>query len=291
MGVSVKEKRRWLIEFALVSLVPVLLLGLFIGQAIRSNVRDSHVEAARDRAQLVGDLQLRRALGSRFDLGRGVGQDEQDKLDSAFGSAQQRGEIAHVVVRNRGGVIVYSDNHALIGDGSTAPGGARHALDGDMISQVTDSAAGDGASGSVLDLFTPARSAGADQPVGSMELSVPYGPIAAKAGQETHTLYWYLGFGLGVLWLMLVGVVAGASQRLRRQAAEKEEQALSDGLTGLPNRTMFQNIIERAMAGAGRRKQMGCVMLMDLARFQDVNDTPGHHNRDLLLQRIGSRPP
>src|SRR5437763_17133551 len=43
------------------------------------------------------------------------------------------------------------------------------------------------------------------------------------------------------------------------------------------------------MAGAARRKQMGVVMLMDLDRFKDVNDTLGHHNGDLLLQRIGSR--
>ena len=83
--------------------------------------------------------------------------------------------------------------------------------------------------------------------------------------------------------------MAGASQRLRRQAAEKEEQALSDGLTGLPNRTMFQNLLERAMTGIGRRNKMGVIMLMDLDRFKDVNDTLGHHNGDLLLQRIGSR--
>ena len=110
-----------------------------------------------------------------------------------------------------------------------------------------------------------------------------------KTPSRTHGLYWLLGGGVFSLWLLVVGVVAGASQRLRRQAAEKEEQALSDGLTGLPNRTMFQTLIERAMAGVGRRKEMGVVMLMDLDRFKDVNDTLGHHNGDLLLQRIGSR--
>src|SRR5205085_7458590 len=106
---------------------------------------------------------------------------------------------------------------------------------------------------------------------------------------DSHSLYVLLGVGLFLLWALVVCVVAGASQRLRRQAAEKEEQALSDGLTGLPNRTMFQTLIERAMTGIGRRNKMGVVMLMDLDRFKDVNDTLGHHNGDLLLQRIGSR--
>ena len=113
--------------------------------------------------------------------------------------------------------------------------------------------------------------------------------VGAHVRAHAHDLSWELGIAMFALWLLTVGVVAGASQRLRRQAAEKEEQALSDGLTGLPNRTMFQNLIERAMAGAARRKQMGVVMLMDLDRFKDVNDTLGHHNGDLLLQRIGSR--
>src|SRR5205085_3878650 len=52
---------------------------------------------------------------------------------------------------------------------------------------------------------------------------------------------------------------------------------------------MFQSAIQSAIAGAGRRKVAGAVMLMDLDRFKDVNDTLGHHNGDLLLQRIGSR--
>src|SRR5439155_11176709 len=103
-------------------------------------------------------------------------------------------------------------------------------------------------------------------PAGSLELWLPYGAIAKQADRETHSLYAVLVAGLLLVWGTLVGVVAGASQRLRRQAAEKEEQALSDGLTGLPNRTMFQTMVERPMAGVGRGKKMGGVMLMGLDR-------------------------
>ncbi|TML37294.1 MAG: EAL domain-containing protein [Actinobacteria bacterium] len=291
MEASVKQKRRWLIEFGLVSLVPVLLVGLFLGQAIRSSISGSVVDAASDRAQAVADLEVQRALGAHPDPGGGIAQSQQDALDRYFQAARARGDVAHVVLRSRAGTIAYADNHSVIGDGSTAPSEAHDALAGAVASQVTDSNgdAGGAARGRVLRVFAPLRTKPSDRPNGSLELWVPYEPIAARITSRTHGLYWLLGGGLFSLWLLVVGVVAGASQRLRRQAAEKEEQALSDGLTGLPNRTMFQTLIERAMAGVGRRKEMGVVMLMDLDRFKDVNDTLGHHNGDLLLQRIGSR--
>ena len=291
MEASVKQKRRWLIEFGLVSLVPVLLVGLFLGQAIRSSISGSVVDAASDRAQAVADLEVQRALGAHPDPGGGIAQSQQDALDRYFQAARARGDVAHVVLRSRSGTIAYADNHSVIGDGSTAPSEAHDALAGAVASQVTDSNgdAGGAARGRVLRVFAPLRAKPSDRPNGSLELWVPYEPIAARITSRTHGLYWLLGGGLFSLWLLVVGVVAGASQRLRRQAAEKEEQALSDGLTGLPNRTMFQTLIERAMAGVGRRKEMGVVMLMDLDRFKDVNDTLGHHNGDLLLQRIGSR--
>jgi diguanylate cyclase (GGDEF)-like protein len=47
--------------------------------------------------------------------------------------------------------------------------------------------------------------------------------------------------------------------------------------------------VQSTLTGAGRRRHAGAVMLMDLDRFKDVNDTLGHHNGDLLLQRIASR--
>jgi diguanylate cyclase (GGDEF)-like protein len=75
--------------------------------------------------------------------------------------------------------------------------------------------------------------------------------------------------------------------RLRREAADKEYQALHDALTGLPNRLLFQDRIDRALASVDEGKV--AVLLLDLDRFKEVNDTLGHHNGDLLLQEIGVR--
>jgi diguanylate cyclase (GGDEF)-like protein len=187
-----------------------------------------------------------------------------------------------VILRNREGRVVYADDRSLVGQ-LNAPAGTRSALVGKIASDI-----GSSPQGKVFQVFLPVRlQAGPSD--GSAELWLPYAPIAASIERQNGKIQIMLAAGLLLLWGTLLTVVSLASQRLRRQAAEKEEQALSDGLTGLPNRTMFTDLVQSTLSGAGRRKHAGAVMLMDLDRFKDVNDTLGHHNGDLLLQRIASR--
>ena len=80
------------------------------------------------------------------------------------------------------------------------------------------------------------------------------------------------------------------SQRLlREQMQQIEHQALHDGLTDLPNRTLFQDRAEQALLLANRHGSGFVVMLIDLDRFKEVNDTLGHHSGDLLLREIAGR--
>jgi diguanylate cyclase (GGDEF)-like protein/PAS domain S-box-containing protein len=76
---------------------------------------------------------------------------------------------------------------------------------------------------------------------------------------------------------------------LRRQSALNEHQALHDGLTGLPNRTLFRDRIEQGIAVARRDDAQLAVAMVDLDRFKDVNDSLGHHAGDALLVEIGRR--
>ncbi len=65
--------------------------------------------------------------------------------------------------------------------------------------------------------------------------------------------------------------------------------AYHDGLTGLRNRALFKDRLEVATARADRNGHKLVVMLMDLDRFTDINDTLGHTVGDRLLQRVGER--
>jgi diguanylate cyclase (GGDEF)-like protein len=76
---------------------------------------------------------------------------------------------------------------------------------------------------------------------------------------------------------------------LREKAEENERLALHDVLTGLPNRALFQATVRQAIATSARDQFSFGVMLMDLNRFKEVNDTLGHHNGDQLLKEIALR--
>ncbi len=80
-----------------------------------------------------------------------------------------------------------------------------------------------------------------------------------------------------------------AEEALKLQAGINEHQALHDALTGLPNRTLFRDRIEQAIAHARREDSYVAVAMMDLDRFKEVNDSLGHHAGDALLVEIGRR--
>jgi len=70
---------------------------------------------------------------------------------------------------------------------------------------------------------------------------------------------------------------------------EMEHRALHDELTGLPNRALLADRFEQALLGAERAGTSVGLLLLDLDRFKEVNDTFGHHYGDELLRQIGPR--
>jgi diguanylate cyclase (GGDEF)-like protein len=78
-------------------------------------------------------------------------------------------------------------------------------------------------------------------------------------------------------------------ERLRTEVSQKEYQSLHDTLTGLGNRDLFVARTDDALRESRSGGWSVAVMLMDLNRFKDVNDTLGHHHGDLLLQQVARR--
>ena len=65
--------------------------------------------------------------------------------------------------------------------------------------------------------------------------------------------------------------------------------ALSDSLTGLANRNLFQRRLDDSIQVARRRGQLVAVMFLDLDKFKSINDTLGHPMGDKLLKVVGDR--
>lgn len=66
-------------------------------------------------------------------------------------------------------------------------------------------------------------------------------------------------------------------------------QASHDLLTGLPNRTLFNERLHHAIAKAKKNQQMLAVMFLDLDHFKKINDTLGHATGDMLLKNFAKR--
>ncbi len=68
-----------------------------------------------------------------------------------------------------------------------------------------------------------------------------------------------------------------------------EHRALHDDLTGLPNRTLFGDRMDRAIASADRAGEPRGVLLVDLDEFREVNETLGRETGDALLKAVAER--
>jgi diguanylate cyclase (GGDEF)-like protein len=97
-------------------------------------------------------------------------------------------------------------------------------------------------------------------------------------------------FATDLLQLILSGFVLLSHQRrVERQAKESRHRALHDGLTGIANRVLLADRMEQALRLAGRHKEAVALLLLDLNRFKEINDTLGHHHGDLLLREVANR--
>jgi diguanylate cyclase (GGDEF)-like protein/PAS domain S-box-containing protein len=89
----------------------------------------------------------------------------------------------------------------------------------------------------------------------------------------------------------LVGYVLILQDISARREQERiiHHMAYHDALTGLPNRVLLGDRLQQALAAAQRNSGSGALMMLDLDRFKDINDSLGHSTGDALLKKVGRR--
>jgi diguanylate cyclase (GGDEF)-like protein len=142
--------------------------------------------------------------------------------------------------------------------------------------------------GPVLEVLSP-MPATADMPALVIQAFVPWRPVERNIVAQTWAMAWAMLGGLAVFWMAIYRLVARASRRLDEQIEHNRQLADHDPLTGLPNREMLRRRVDKAIAAAKVNDRVVGLLLLDLDRFKEINDTLGHHHGDLLLRAIGPR--
>ncbi len=88
--------------------------------------------------------------------------------------------------------------------------------------------------------------------------------------------------------LSLLGTMIGAALVRAELIAQLTDEAVTDQLTGLPNRRDWYQQLDRALARARRTRQPLSILMLDLDSFKEVNDSQGHAAGDRLLQAAGA---
>ena len=121
----------------------------------------------------------------------------------------------------------------------------------------------------------------------------------AASRRDARTYLWRAGAG-SILLILVVAILATMSRRLAQtrqraadaqieHAAKIEYLAYHDGLTGLPNRSLFSKVLVQSIHEAHRYDRQLAVLFLDLDRFKQINDTLGHEAGDQLLQEVARR--
>lgn len=130
-------------------------------------------------------------------------------------------------------------------------------------------------------------------PVAAIAFMVPIFIASGVAFARFDIFLFLLISGLMIVYLsmLLRSIVTYATQFADRFVSEMshEEAAYTDSLTGLPNRLAFEKHLEEALYGARRYGDQFALMLLDLDRFKQINDTFGHAAGDEFLIETSAR--
>ena len=275
--VSFGRPPRLVFRVAAFTAIGLALAGAAILLVVLHVERAQAERAATLQARFVADTLRDRV--DPADLRAPVGPARRAELDHELARRALGGGALRIEMLDSAGRVTYSSNASLIGGSDSNRSLVSAALAGTTTSTVIDEAGGH-----VLRAYAPLTTGGT---TGVFVVTRDYAPIAAAARHAVVPIVIVLDLVLLGLWVALFPILRRVTTRLKRQMDALRHQALHDGLSGLPNRTYFHAALEGALTADPPPGL--AVMMLDLDRFKEVNDTLGHGSGDLLLVELGRR--
>jgi len=275
---------RLVLRFA-VSTAVLLAIGAFV---ILIFVRQHAISQAESAAVFHSRFVVRSVLGDRLrpdDFARPVGPDRTAMLDSVVQSDILVGDSRGLELYSRDGHVTYSTTRSQVGTVPTDAAKARSTLVDGNVAKSVEMMGGR----KVLKVFVPVPFIGSDEPAGVLALAQDYQPITQAGRKGLLPVIGVLQLVLLTLYVSLFPLLRRVTAALRGQVEQIEKLALYDALTGLANRRLFHDRLEQAFLAAHRTGTGFALMLLDLDRFKEINDTLGHQTGDAVLEHFATR--
>jgi diguanylate cyclase (GGDEF)-like protein len=267
-------------KFSVATLFPIIAIGVIITIFLNDLIDDRAQDEAQRSARLVAEVGVSQLLTDN-DLAGALPKQTRDTVSQALSDNRLADvRIAGLQIWNRDKRLLYTSQTR-----SSAPTPSEFLAIESALGGEIRAVRGENYR---LTVFTSLHTAG-EEPTGVVEVVIPYDDLIDDARSDLWSLYIVLLGGLLILFGSLYRLFASASRTLERRAAEKEHQALHDGLTGLANRGLFHDRLHQALRLGTREKHGVAVMIMDLDRFKEINDTLGHQSGDKVLQETARR--
>lgn len=263
----------------------LLTIGAFV---ILLFVREHAIQQAENAAVFHSRFVVRSVVGDRLrpsDFTKVLSPDRAATLDSVAAADVLYGDSVAMALYARDGSVTYATGRVLVGKGPTDADAARAAAAKREVRTTVEVVRGM----KVLKVFVPVEFIGVDNAAGVLALSQDYRPIVKAGRKALLPVIGVLLLVLLTLYLSLFPLLRRVTARLRGQVEQIEKLALYDALTGLANRRLFHDRLEQALLAARRHGDGFSLMLLDLDRFKEINDTLGHQIGDVVLERLAAR--
>ena len=290
------RRLRALASYGVLTLVPVLLLGLVLAASFRSEATRRGVAEGRSEAVLVARTAVEPILDGR-PLADGLSPTERQRLEQIVNHVAPERGVLRLRLRDLSGQVVFSDDGSGV---KVAPDDdALDAAQGQTVARLTHLNADSSDAGPVgpasVEVYVPLRGGTPSKRVGVLEIYLPY--AAHRRRRERRAAR------------PLPGPRDRPRHRVRRAARPRAVSEPAAAPAGAPERVPRRpRPADRprqpvplpppgpgAVASARRRGTSAVIALLDLDRFKEINDTLGHHNGDVVLvelaARLGGTPP
>ncbi|HEY0870208.1 MAG TPA: EAL domain-containing protein, partial [Acidothermaceae bacterium] len=278
--------------YAAASLVPVAALGAVLAVTYRADTNNSAMAEARSQASLLADDVVGPQLGAS-PLQGSIPASAGPAMAAVFSRASGENRLLRLRIRDMSGEVVWADD----GSRNTAEAPGDEVLDavhGGVVSDLTELNSDPGDTGpvgpKVVEIYQPIDVGSARTEVGVLEMYLPYAPIEADVTAGLHRMYELLGAGLLALWLVLAGISASTTRRLRKRAERLQYIAHHHVASGLLNAEGFSDGLQRHLhADADHEAFAPAVALIDVSRFREINEALGRARGDEVLLELGRR--